>query len=363
MMTDYYNVDEVESAVHNLSLNYPGLCERLPLPHPSPDGHVSHALRISAAAPGTKDALVVTAGVHAREWGTCEMLVLFATDLLRAYSSNKGIRYGRKVFSAATVQSILNGLEVVVFPLVNPDGRAFSQANDAADVAGWRKNRNKTWSGGEAARIGVDLNRNLDVVWDFTVKFAPNTADTSTDPEDDNYCGPGAFSEAESRNVRSLLDAFASTRWLIDLHTGSRVVLYNWGVDANQSGDSTMNFQNPAWDGQRGDRFDNVDYGEFAPHPDNVVKAALATKMANAFSAVRNRTIAVAPAYGLYPMSGTIIDYAYARQFESEPRAKIHGFMIECDENLHPVWSVTAPIVDEVCAALFEFCSNVHGPA
>lgn len=361
MMNDYYNVDEVESAIFNLSLKYPDLCERVPLPHASPEGRVSHALRMSAAAPGTKDTLVITAGVHAREWGTCEMLVLFATDLLLAYSRKQGIGYGRKAFSAQTIQSILKGLEVVIFPLVNPDGRAFSQANDANKTDGWRKNRNKTWSRGEPARIGVDLNRNLDVVWDFQVKFAPNTADTSINPEDDNFCGPGAFSEAESRNVRSLLDAFASTRWLIDVHTGSTVVLYNWAVDANQSADSTMNFQNPGWDGKRGDRFDSIAYGEFAPHPDNVVKSALATKMARAFSAVRNRAIPIAPAFGLYPMSGTIIDYAYARQFDVGTRPKIHGFLIECDDRLHPPWSVTAPIVDEVCAALFEFCSNVHG--
>jgi murein tripeptide amidase MpaA len=56
-----------------------------------------------------------------------------------------------------------------VFPDINPDGRNYSQTM----VALWRKNRNPAASGGQPNKIGVDVNRNYDFLWDFNVAFSP----------------------------------------------------------------------------------------------------------------------------------------------------------------------------------------------
>jgi len=39
--------------------------------------------------------------------------------------------------------------------------------------AGWRRNRNPANSSGNAACIGVDINRNYDFLFDFATAFSP----------------------------------------------------------------------------------------------------------------------------------------------------------------------------------------------
>ena len=38
----------------------------------------------------------------------------------------------------------------------------------------------------------------------------------------------------------------------MDIHSAAGHVLFNWGDDNNQLNDPSMQFLNPAWDGQRG---------------------------------------------------------------------------------------------------------------
>src|SRR5437870_11971714 len=75
--------------------------------------------------------------------------------------------------------------------------------------------------------------------------------------------GPAAASEAETRNVVSLIERYPRLRWFVDVHSYVPAIFYNWGFDANQSLDPTMNFRNPAFDGQRGRGGDA--YREFIP--------------------------------------------------------------------------------------------------
>src|SRR5205814_7570052 len=101
---------------------------------------------------------------------------------------------------------------------------------------------------------GVDLNRNYDFLWNFPLYFHPSSGvRNSTDPCDyEVYIGPSAFSEPETRNVLSLLDDHANIRFYVDVHSFSQRILYVWGDDENQATDPSMNFQNAAFNGQRG---------------------------------------------------------------------------------------------------------------
>ena len=132
----YLNVVEVETATINLAAAYPSLTQLITLPNTTVEGRTSHAIRLGAGAPGSREVVMIICGVHAREWGSCEIAINFATDLLDAYSTNAGLAYGGKNFTAAQIQTLLNTLHIVVFPAVNPDGRHYSQTTDA----NWRKN-------------------------------------------------------------------------------------------------------------------------------------------------------------------------------------------------------------------------------
>jgi murein tripeptide amidase MpaA len=351
----YLNIVEVESAIANLAGAYPALTSLVQLPNASIEGRTSHALRISNGGFGTRDAVMMIGGVHAREWGSCEILVNFATDLLSAYTNNAGLQYGGKSFTASAVQDMMNTLEFVIFPLVNPDGRLYSQQHDANVLNGWRKNRNTASSGGDPSKIGVDINRNYDFLWDFATKMALSSPGASADPADETFHGTGPFSEPETRNVQWLLDAVPRTRWFIDIHSYSELILYNWGDDQNQTSDPSKNFRNTTWDGKRG--LYNDAYAEYIPGDDEAVAEALAGRMKSAIAAVRGKNYTAEPSYGLYATTGASDDYVYARHWENPARGKIYGFTIEWGTRFHPAWSEMALIVDDISAALMDFCS------
>ncbi|MFE9636465.1 M14 family metallopeptidase [Streptomyces sp. NPDC006463] len=350
----YLNITEVASGVTSLASAFPDTCDLIDLPEQTFEGRACHALRIGTAQGGTNDAVVLIGGAHAREWGSPEILVNLAADLLHAHAGGTGLAYGGTSFTSAQVHSILDGLDVVVFPLVNPDGRHYSQTVEPM----WRRNRNPAQSGGDPDAIGVDLNRNYDHLFDFGTAFHPDApVRVSADPADPDqvYQGPGPFSEPETRNVRWLLDRFPRTRWFVDVHSYTQNMLYVWGDDDNQSNDPTRNFQNPAFDGQRGLKQDLL-YAEFVPKTDADDSAVLAEQFCKALKGVRGKQYTPKSAFDLYPTCGTSDDYAYARHIIDPQKGKILAFTIEWGESFHPPWAEMKKIVLDVDAGLVQFC-------
>jgi len=356
----YLNVVEVETAMANLAAAFPSLTQLITLPHTTVEGRTSHALRIGGGSAGSRDVVMITGGQHAREWGSCEICVDVAADLLEAYDTNAGLAYGGKSFSASQVKGIVEGLHVVVFPLVNPDGRHHSQQVDSiGGSGGWRRNRNPAYSGNSPDCVGVDLNRNYDFLFDFGTKFHPAAPlSISADPCDSlqRYHGPSAFSETETQNVRWLLNAFPRTRWFIDVHSFSQLVLYNWGDDNNQSTNPSMNFRNPAHDGQRGLVSGDTTYREYIPAGDELIARTLAERTRDAIAAVRGIVYIAEQAVDLYPTCGTSKDYAYARHFLDPSQGRVYGFTIEWGTQFRPLWTEMEEIIKDVSAGLIEFC-------
>ena len=137
--------------------------------------------------------------------GRPDILVYLGIRLLRAYRDRKGIKLGHKVFTSTQVRAIVETLNIVVFPQVNPDGRDFSMERHPW----WRKNRRPAPKGRGSKSIGVDINRNFPFLWRFDRHFAPNTVGSSFKPSDyESYVGPRSASEPETRNVIWLLDRF-----------------------------------------------------------------------------------------------------------------------------------------------------------
>ena len=369
----YLNVDEVESAVELVAQSNPGFTELIDLPRPTWEGRTSRAIRVhqgTAAAEG----IYLLGGVHAREWGSSDILVSFVQRITDAYRNGTGVTLGGKSFTAPDIRGIVETVEIVVFPQANPDGRRYSMTVDPM----WRKNRRPAGSSSPACAVGggsgpgVDLNRNYDFLWDFPTKFSPAApVMTSTDPCSEIYRGPAPSSEPETQNVSWLLDRHPAVGYFIDVHSFGEDILYNWGDDDDQTTDPEMNFRNAAYDGARGipdstRGGDPEKYREYLPNSDLQELIALGKIMADAIWAAHGREYSVKSAVGLYPTSGTSDDDAYSRSFIDSERKRVLGYTIEwgpertsIPKSFHPDYQDMVPIIDEVTAALVAFCAAV----
>src|SRR5215213_5040326 len=282
----YLNVRQVESALLAAARppNDP-FTELITLPNLTWEGRTCRALKIAKGSDSERMGVYFIGGVHAREWGSPDILIFFIHQLTRAYRTNTDLTLESKNFTAAQIQSIVDNLDVFVFPQVNPDGRNYSMTADPD----WRKNRRPAPSSNPDCP-GVDINRNYDFLWNYPVYFHPEApVANSTDPCDYQvYIGPSAASEPETQNVVSILDSHPYIRFFVDLHSYDESILYGWGDDQEQITTPNMNFQNAAFNGQRGIKDDDA-YREYSEPADQTLTIDLANRMRDAIRAVRER--------------------------------------------------------------------------
>ena len=353
----YLSTDEVEAAMVLGARNHPGYFERIPLPNLTWEKRRCHAYRIGAGSGRRRPTVCFIGGVHGREWGGPDILVYFGMRLLRAYRDRRGVRLGGRAFSAAQIRSIVEGMDVVVLPQVNPDGRRFSMERHPM----WRKNRRPAPRGRGPRCIGVDLNRNFPFLWRFDRYFAPGTVQSSFSPgEYETYVGPREASEPETRNVIWLLDRFPGIRYFVDLHSYGETILHSWGSDQNQSGNPRMSFRNRAYDGKRGRLGDNA-YREYMPAADQKNVERIGRQMARAMERVRGHEYRVKQSVGLYPTAGASDDYAYSRHLVDPKKGKILAFTVEWGRSrastpFHPPYREMRKVMREVSAGLIEIC-------
>src|SRR5262249_40444501 len=144
------------------SAPFTGFTQLLTLPNPTWEGRTCHAIKIGNGSGPARPGVYFLGGVHAREWGSADILVNFVEQLEQAYQSGSGLTFGSRSFSAADILTIVDTLDIFVFPQANPDGREYSMNTHAM----WRKNR-RTAPPSSSACPGVDVNRNYDFLWDF----------------------------------------------------------------------------------------------------------------------------------------------------------------------------------------------------
>ena len=359
----YLNVEEVESAVRVAAAENPGFTQLITLPHLTWEGRQCHALKVASGSGPDRVGVYLLGGVHAREWGSPDILVYLIEQLAEAYRTPTGLTLGGKSFTAQEIQQIVNTLDLLVFPQANPDGRFHSMTTDAM----WRKNRRPAPPGspGSPDCIGVDINRNYDFLWHYPDYFSPSAAvQNSTDPCDPEvYIGPGAVSEPETQNAVWIMDNFPNIRFFIDLHSYGEDILHSWGDDEDQSTDPDMNFRNPAYNHMRGNAADNA-YREYIEANDLNLAVDLANAMRDAIQAVRGRTYTVESSFALYPTAGTSDDYAFSRYLVDSSKAKMIAYTIEWGSEhnptpFHPPYRQMQHIIQEVTSGLLEFCLRV----
>jgi murein tripeptide amidase MpaA len=359
----YLNVTEVESALSVASsAPFASFTQLITLPHLTWENRQCHAIKIANGGGAGRPGIYFLGGVHAREWGSPDILINFVEQLEQAFHTGTGLTIGTRTFAASDIQSIVNGLDIVVFPQANPDGRNYSMNTDHM----WRKNRRTTApNSASGACTGVDVNRNYDFLWDFPTYFDPNSGiSDSTNPCDYQvYHGPTAFSEPESRNAASIFDSFPNIQFFVDLHSFGEDILVSWGDDENQSTDPTMNFRNPAFNGKRGMPGDA--YKEYMPGSDSAMSLSLAQAFHDGIQAFRGKNYTVKQAFDLYPTAGTSDDYAYSRHFTDPAKQNVIAYTLEWGPSgdFHPPYAELHNIIQEVTCGLLEFCLHVRGPS
>ncbi len=373
----------IEAELARLAADHPELCTRTIAPHRSHENRSISFVTISGAEGGRP--VLITGGIHAREWATPDVLLSLLDRLLRAYEAGgdfvvasftdtapaRDIVYPQTSIPAADVKRIVEGLDLSVLALINPDGRAFSQSSAANAM--WRKNRRPPNPGSNC--MGVDLNRNSDLAWDFE-RYYNDAGDAAVSASNDPcnvqvYVGPSAASEPEGRNVASILRD-RRIEFYVDVHSFSRKILFPWGMDDNQTRDPAQSFRNPAFDGRRDGGFGGP-YGEFIPQDllDEHIRIATAMRGAmldGAGSDARARSRSrydVEPGLALYPTTGTSSDFAASLQFLDDPPAeRVIAYTLEIGSDtdgeggFQPLPSIYPKIEREVHLALMAFLSE-----
>jgi hypothetical protein len=203
-------------------------------------------------------------------------------------------------------------MDVWLVPCINPDGRTYVLTVD--DL--WRKNRRDNPG---TACDGVDLNRNADVVWGVA------QGQTSCSPCSDVYCGPSAFSEPETRNVKHVLDTERIVSF-VDVHSYSELVLYPWGHAPTQSTDPSQRFTGLT--GGTCTASIPATYSEYMPARRTAIPDRCGTHRRGCSRGARP-PLHPETALALYPTTGTQGDYAYSRHIANPALQKTYGFTFE----------------------------------
>lgn len=209
-VADYRDVTEMNQAIDALNGALDGRV-RVERFGRSEEGRVTKMLRLrQMGAPGTltivrpKPVLLVECAMHSREWAAAETCMKMVEDFVALYPLSGLIGAFAPQSPLGRLPQILDKVDVLVIPMVNPDGRVFDDADggnpfEYSAGIGWRKNRGiYPCAATGADETGIDLSRNFSVGWD--------DGDANRTCSDRKYRGPEPFAAKENRLMRKLVN-------------------------------------------------------------------------------------------------------------------------------------------------------------
>jgi carboxypeptidase T len=207
----YHTYTEMESTVADWASLYPNILE-LSVLGPSIEGRSLYCLKISDNVTIDEDEpeVLYMGNHHARELMSVEIPLLFAKYLLENYGIDP------------EVTDLVNGREIYVVPMVNPDGHVYVENNHSGSPNyWWRKNRRLN---PDLTSYGVDLNRNYGYEWGHdNIGSTPVQSGIT-------YRGTAPFSEPETQAIRDLVEAreFATA---FSYHSYGQLLLFPWSYE------------------------------------------------------------------------------------------------------------------------------------
>ncbi|CAK1583874.1 unnamed protein product [Parnassius mnemosyne] len=195
----YHSLEDIYQWISDVALKFPKTVELHSIGK-SVEGRDIYAIFIKIS--NNKANVIIDAGIHGHEW----ISTAFVTFLIKKLIYAQDIGDDR-------LNELANKYNWFIIPIVNPDGFDYSIKVDRL----WRKNRRK-FDNGE----GVDLNRNFDHNF--------GKYETSTNPKDDNYCGPAPFSEPESKALSEFItEKREHLKFYISFHAYGQKLIIPYG--------------------------------------------------------------------------------------------------------------------------------------
>ncbi|CCE63686.1 hypothetical protein TPHA_0F02040 [Tetrapisispora phaffii CBS 4417] len=257
-----------------------------------------------------KKTVVITGGVHAREWVSISTACWVLYQLLARYGVyRKDTKY-------------LNALDFLIIPVFNPDGYKYSWTTDRL----WRKNRQNTyWPN----CYGVDIDHSFDYNWVSNDNF----------PCSEDYSGEKPFEALEASSWNNYLNTTKGEYQIygyIDLHSYSQEILYPYAYSCEAVPRDLENLI-------------ELSYG---------LGKAMRNKNGKKYqvlSACQDRGSDLTPGLG----AGSALDYMYHHRAHWAFQLKLrdtgrHGFLLPSDQ--------ITPVGKETYAAIRYFCDFVLNP-
>ncbi|WP_437334372.1 M14 family zinc carboxypeptidase [Sorangium sp. So ce394] len=220
-------------------------------------------------------AVIITGGIHAREWVAPAIAYLIAEYLVVNYTAAPVGRY------QTAIRNLVDNRQLYFVPMLNPNGNWYTVFSGAANSRDWRKNRdtlpttqagwlaalrsgvpaapnppfanvapnganvryetplydlplppnagNSAFTIVPAAVFGVDLNRNATTMYSGYNTFFHGAPDDNNRPTSDSYFGPRRASALETRNIEATIatvGGLVNVDTMIDYHSYAQQILY-----------------------------------------------------------------------------------------------------------------------------------------
>ncbi|KAG0668411.1 putative metallocarboxypeptidase ecm14 [Maudiozyma exigua] len=206
---EYRNLQTIEIWLKLLQETFPDLVNLEEIGHTS-DGHTLNVVHISAnnyIDNPDKKTIVITGGLHAREWISISTACYTMYELLLNYGKDK------------KATKYLDSLDFIFVPIFNPDGYDYSWTTDRL----WRKNRQPT---SVDQCPGIDIDRSFGYQWAKSEEF----------PCSESYNGEEPFEALEAQYWDTYLREIKKDYKIfgyLDLHSYSEEILYPYGYSCD----------------------------------------------------------------------------------------------------------------------------------
>lgn len=260
-----------------------------------------------------KKTIVITSGVHAREWVSVSTSLFIISNLLARYNSNKF--YKKETF-------FLNYLDFLIIPVFNPDGYDYTWNSDRL----WRKNRQETYL---PRCFGIDIDHSFGYHWQKSEDF----------PCGESYSGEIEFEAIEAQNINNYINITKNEHDIygyIDLHSYTQKVLYPYAYSCTDEPRDAENLIELAYGIQKKIRLTKGKIYEVLP-------------------ACEDRGVDWLPGLG----AGSSLDYMYHNRAHWAFQLKLrdtgsHGFLLPS--------SYITPVGKEIYNAIKYFCEFILNP-